>query len=156
MSTTQLQMRRGNTAQILTFTGAEGEITIDTDRNTLVVHDGNTVGGHYIASAADVATIINIHRFVDTLQSAIDTFDVTKYRSARYNVQITSGTSYQSIGVNVLHDGSTVHKVTYNDLNTAGSLGTFDANIVSGHLQLLFRPVNGNTFVWYVRETLPV
>ena len=156
MSTTQLQMRRGNTAQILTFTGAEGEITIDTDRNTLVVHDGNTVGGHYIASPADVATIINIHRFVDTLQAAIDTFDVTKYRSARYNVQITSGTSYQSIGVNVLHDGSTVHKVTYNDLNTAGSLGTFDANIVSGHLQLLFRPVNGNTFVWYVRETLPV
>jgi hypothetical protein len=156
MSTYQLQMRRGSTSEIASFTGAAGEVTVDSDRNTLVVHDGNTVGGHYIASASDVATIINIHRFINSVQSAIDTFDVTKYRSARYNVQITYGTSYQSVNINVLHDGTSVHKVIYNDLNTSGSLGTFDANIVSGNFQLLFTPNNANTFVRYLREILPV
>jgi Major tropism determinant N-terminal domain len=41
----QLQLRRGSTAQHSSFTGAVGEITIDTDKDTLVVHDGYTQGG---------------------------------------------------------------------------------------------------------------
>ena len=42
---TQVQFRRGNTAQTSTFTGATAEITIDTDKKTIVVHDGSTSGG---------------------------------------------------------------------------------------------------------------
>lgn len=42
---TQVQRRRGTTAQHATFTGALGELTVDTDLNTLVVHDGSTAGG---------------------------------------------------------------------------------------------------------------
>jgi hypothetical protein len=156
MSTTQLQMRRGNTIQTLAFTGAAGEITFDTDRNTLVAYDGNTTGGFYMARDSDVATIINIHRFVSIGQAAVDTFDITKYRSARYNLQITCGTSYQSVNINILHDGTNVYKTIYNDLKNAGSLGTFDANIVSGNFQLLFTPANSNTFVRYLREILPI
>jgi hypothetical protein len=41
----QLQLRRGTTAQHSTFTGALGEVTVDTDKDTLVVHDATTVGG---------------------------------------------------------------------------------------------------------------
>jgi hypothetical protein len=39
---TQLQLRRGTTAQTAIFTGAVAEVTVDTDKNTLVVHDGST------------------------------------------------------------------------------------------------------------------
>ena len=42
---TQVQFRRGNTAQHSTFTGANGEITINTDSYTIVAHDGATPGG---------------------------------------------------------------------------------------------------------------
>ncbi len=42
---TQLQFRRGTTAQTASFTGATAEITVDTDKNVIVVHDGSTVGG---------------------------------------------------------------------------------------------------------------
>ena len=42
---TQVQFRRGTTPQHAAFTGALGELTIDTDKDTLVVHDGTTVGG---------------------------------------------------------------------------------------------------------------
>ena len=42
---TQLQLRRGTTAQHSTFTGLEGELTYDTDLKHPVIHDGVTAGG---------------------------------------------------------------------------------------------------------------
>jgi hypothetical protein len=42
---TQVQFRRGSTSQTSTFTGASAEVTVDTDKNTCVVHDGSTTGG---------------------------------------------------------------------------------------------------------------
>jgi len=42
---TQLQLRRGTTAQTATFTGASGEVTVDTTQNVIVVHDNVTAGG---------------------------------------------------------------------------------------------------------------
>lgn len=41
----QWQIRRGTTAENNSFTGAEGEITMDTDKKQLRVHDGQTQGG---------------------------------------------------------------------------------------------------------------
>ena len=40
-----LQLRRGTTTQHGSFTGAEGEVTIDTTKDTAVVHDGSQAGG---------------------------------------------------------------------------------------------------------------
>ena len=47
----QLKLRRGTTSQHSSFTGAEGEVTVDTDKDTLVVHDGSTAGGRPLARA---------------------------------------------------------------------------------------------------------
>ena len=46
MPNIEVKLRKGTTAQHSTFTGAEGEVTVDTDKDTLVVHDDATVGGH--------------------------------------------------------------------------------------------------------------
>lgn len=43
--TAQVQFRRGTTVQHSTFTGAVGEVTLDTTKQTLIVHDGSTAGG---------------------------------------------------------------------------------------------------------------
>jgi len=45
----QVQWRGGTTDEHADFTGAPKEVTVDTDKNTLVVHDGDTAGGHAIA-----------------------------------------------------------------------------------------------------------
>jgi hypothetical protein len=42
---TQVQFRRGTTAQNNSFTGAVGEVSVDIDKDTLRVHDGSTQGG---------------------------------------------------------------------------------------------------------------
>ena len=50
----RLQLRRGTTANHGTFTGAVGEITIDTDKDVVVVHDGATAGGFPLAKQTSV------------------------------------------------------------------------------------------------------
>ena len=42
---TQVQFRRGTTSETASFTGALGEVTVDTTKDTCVVHDGATTGG---------------------------------------------------------------------------------------------------------------
>ena len=51
---TQVQFRRGNTAQTASFTGAIAEITVDTDKKVVVVHDGTTAGGYALARESSV------------------------------------------------------------------------------------------------------
>lgn len=43
-----LQLRRGTTTEHSTFTGASGELTVNTTLKLLVLHDGSTVGGFQI------------------------------------------------------------------------------------------------------------
>lgn len=43
---TAVQLRRGTTTEHSTFTGVVGEITVDTTKDTVVVHDGTLAGGH--------------------------------------------------------------------------------------------------------------
>ena len=56
---TILQLRRGTTVGHSTFTGAEGEVTVNTTKDTVVVHDGTTVGGFELVSLAATQTLTN-------------------------------------------------------------------------------------------------
>lgn len=47
----QLQLRKGTAIEHNTFTGANGEVTVDTTNKTLRVHDGYTVGGIRLATS---------------------------------------------------------------------------------------------------------
>lgn len=49
---TRVQRRRGTTVEHSTFTGAVGETTVDTTKDTVVVHDAVTAGGHPLAKEA--------------------------------------------------------------------------------------------------------
>ena len=49
--TTQVQFRKGTTAEHAIFTGATAEITVDTEKKTAVVHDGSDVGGFELQRA---------------------------------------------------------------------------------------------------------
>ena len=42
---TQVQFRRGTTGEHSGFTGAVGEVTVDTEKKVLCVHDATTAGG---------------------------------------------------------------------------------------------------------------
>ena len=50
----QVQYRRGTQAQIAAFTGAAGEINVDTTNNRVVVQDGATAGGWPAAKLSEI------------------------------------------------------------------------------------------------------
>jgi hypothetical protein len=54
--TEQLQLRRGTASQVAAFTGAQGEVVVDTTNNRAVVNDGTTAGGWPLAKLAEVVT----------------------------------------------------------------------------------------------------
>lgn len=56
---TQVKRRRGTTAENDAFTGAEGEITVDTTTHELRVHDGSTVGGHTIPTKTKIDDLLS-------------------------------------------------------------------------------------------------
>ena len=56
---TSLQFRRGTTAQNNAFTGAAGELSVDTQLNVLRVHDGSVAGGYSLMTGAGTVTITN-------------------------------------------------------------------------------------------------
>ena len=49
-----LQLRGGTTSEHGSFTGALREVTVDTTKDTLVVHDGSTAGGFPLLKEGDV------------------------------------------------------------------------------------------------------
>ncbi len=51
---TALQLRRGTTAQNNSFTGAAGELSVDTATEGLLVHDGSTAGGFEIVPSGSI------------------------------------------------------------------------------------------------------
>lgn len=53
---TKILLKRGTSGQTAAYTGKAREVTEDTDKKTLVVHDGGTAGGTPAAKLADVPT----------------------------------------------------------------------------------------------------
>ena len=56
---TQVQFRRGTTTQNNSFTGAVGELSVDTTLKVLRVHDGSTAGGQALIGATATQTLTN-------------------------------------------------------------------------------------------------
>jgi hypothetical protein len=124
---TQIQYRRGTNSQNAAFTGALGEITVDTTNGTLRVHNGITAGGSNIATVAYVAAQI----------SALSSNSITDGTS---NVRVfANGNVTTSVGgsANVLNITSTGAIIT-GDLTVTGN-ATLSGNILGDRIQ------NGNT-----------
>lgn len=54
----QLQLRRGTTVQNDAFTGALGELTMDTEKKELRIHDGSTQGGVKVPTSATADYVV--------------------------------------------------------------------------------------------------
>ena len=75
----QIQFRRGSSAEHETFTGAPGEITVDTTNNTLRVHDGETPGGTTLAKRSEIPDLTPLDYIIESGRT--DTMWWRKYKS---------------------------------------------------------------------------
>jgi hypothetical protein len=90
----QLQLRRGTTTQHASFTGVVGEVTVDTDKDTAVVHDGSTAGGVPLATEGWLSS--KSHIIPNVLYPAVagKLSDGTTSHGATYGVAQGDGRSY--------------------------------------------------------------
>ena len=82
----QVKLRRGTTLEHATFTGALGEVTVDTTRDVAVVHDGATAGGIPMAREDRPRGWIRTEYFTTPLSPATATWTQTgKTDSTQFN-----------------------------------------------------------------------
>jgi len=86
---TQIQLRRGTTSQHSSFTGAAGEVTVDTDKDVAVVHDGSTAGGFPLAAIAKAQTFTAAQR--GTVSALTDGATITPNFATANNFSVTLG-----------------------------------------------------------------
>ena len=115
-----LKLRRGTTSQHSSFTGAEGEVTVDTDKEALVVHNGSTAGGFPVARA-DGTGVAN---FTITGELDAATLDISgnadidgTLEADAYTVNGTALNEYiaDTVGAMVTGNTETNITVTYED-----------------------------------------
>ena len=97
-----------------------------------------TVNTHSVYEATAVTT-------GNTAQFTLDSFSTTAFRSAKYLVQVTSGSSYELLEMTLIHDGTTVYLSQYGNIKTGATLAVFDASISAGTLSVVATPNNAIT-----------
>jgi len=130
---------------------------------TYFIGDGslltNLPGGGGIATAArtlvsNQASILTGVTTTTTIsETPIDTFSSLTYRSAKYLIQITEGTSYHTTEISIIHDGSTTYSTEYGTIKTNELLSTFDSDIDTGNVRLLATPVSSSSTTFKIVRT---
>ncbi|MDP7365859.1 MAG: hypothetical protein QGH83_01155, partial [Candidatus Pacebacteria bacterium] len=73
----RVQRRRGTTTEHSTFTGAAGEITVDTTKEVVVVHDASTAGG--IPSAREDLSNVDLNNKIGVAELNLQDGTVGQY-----------------------------------------------------------------------------
>jgi hypothetical protein len=97
----QVQSRRDTQANIAAFTGAAGEVVVDTTNNRVVVNDGTTVGGHPLARLNEIAGGA-LNKFRNAAM------DIWQRGTSSITVAVSGSGSYTADGWIVVPSGASV------------------------------------------------
>jgi hypothetical protein len=104
----QVKFRRGTSTQHNSFTGANGEITVDTTNKTLRVHDGVTVGGIRLAKYNELSSVTaNVSAYLQ-VANANAKFATKAYAAsnAYVKLQLANTNSYIASRISRISNGS--------------------------------------------------
>ena len=127
-----------------TTLASTGNTTIGTNSSNTITLNGKVTSDLKIKDAGlDVATT----SVTTTNQLSVFSYAAATYRTAKILVQIvdTTNSQYHSAEFLLTHNGTTVNLVSYGVVTTASELGTFDASISGGNVQLLFTATAATT-----------
>jgi hypothetical protein len=150
-----------NNATVTLAKLASSVYSVTNTPNTLVLRDST---GAIAASNVSFSTItipnvgvITGASYTSATTAAdqlVDSFDITQFRTAKYTVQIESGTDYQSSEFLVTHDGSEPFWTRYAEISSAGDLADLRFDINGSNLRLLATPVVAITKFKVIRQTI--
>lgn len=149
-----VQWKRGNTAQNSTYTGAQGEITVNTTNYTLVVHDGVTAGGYALPNYSNT----NVAAYLTTYTGAISSMTGNLTTTANVQGAFIKGNGSQLTGITTNYSNANVaaylvanpQSGTYSNANVSAYLVTSTGNINAGNLTVNNRPIKSLYTVQYL------
>ena len=138
----QLQLRGGTTTEHATFTGALREVTVDTDKDTVVVHDNATAGGYPLLredlSNLPAGTIVDAD--INASAGIVDTKLATIATVGKVSNSATTATNANTASAIVARDAFgnfSAGTITANLTGTASAIGdntVTSAKIVDGSI----------------------
>jgi hypothetical protein len=145
-------LKRGNTAVSSIYTGPAGEVTVDTDLNSVRVHDGATQGGHLMNSQKGFLAFANILANSATISSSIP--PSTPNPSALW---------YDDVGgrLYIYYDGTWIDASPSGDLllnanvaNLAAVVNSLESNVAAVETHIVVLDANIGTFETSVTGTV--
>lgn len=88
-----------------------------------------------------------------TDEAVIDSFSKNRFRSVKYQVQVTTGSDHHTTEILLVHDGAIVYLTEYGTILTDDSLATFSAGIVGNNVRLLATPASATTSKFRIIRT---
>ena len=154
----QVRLRRGTTAQHATFTGAEGEVTFDSTKKVLVLHDGVTPGGRplegflVLAPGNPLATQ-SIASVVQITGGDSDTFALIVNHEARFDAMVHAQAGLYPRRIQMQHEAVIYaasvnldfNAVAHKRLDLTGNLSLTATNMDYGKSLLLRLAADGST-----------
>ena len=113
-----VQLRRGTSAEHSSFTGAAGEITVNTSNSTIHVHDGSTAGGTELATKSSVDGL-TVNSISDVTITTPSSGQVLQYNGSAW-VNATDEDNLSNNDTDDLAEGST--NQYYTDARARGAI----------------------------------
>ena len=152
----RIQLRRGTDTEHNTFTGADGEVTVDTTNKTLRVHDGSTVGGTRLATL--VGGLVPLSQLPDattTVKGAVILNDTLYSTSTTQALTAAQGKVLKD-SLNTAITSSFGVGQTWQDLTSSRASGVTYTNSTGKPIQIYIVTGTENTPLIVGGVTLPV
>ena len=108
-----------------------------------LTHNGTKFVNDYTATTTTTATT----------QVSILSLDLSVYRSAEYQIQVTEGSKYHTTKILAIHNGTAASHNEFGTLSIGTVPATFDVDISGSNLRLLATPASSNSTVFKVKFT---
>ena len=147
-----------STVTSISSTTGKAQVLVD-DTTGIYFQSSNTagttvltipIGGGIVSNDANVSVAS-----ANTL-TTLDTVPNGTYRSAKYIIQVTNGTNFQTMEALMVQNGTTATITTYGVVQTNGNLGILSATVSSSNTLVQFVAANATNNVRTFRQYMPI
>jgi hypothetical protein len=120
-------------------------------QSQITVIDSN---GNWVGPAITDTPQQRVDDITSSTQIQLDSFSSSTYDTAKYLLKIRDGNDLHFVEIVLMYDGTDILKSEYGVVTNNGALGTFQADVATGNVRLLFTPTDATDMSVRIEKTL--